>query len=92
MRSITTPEQQEAIEGTPEFHFAHTPSITAAQIAKSQIHIAYADCAKAWHQIDAGNTDEAIAILAEAREELEAAQNMLSGRVWTLEVAGDARG
>lgn len=85
MRTITEAPEHEAICGEPAYALVHTPSVTAAQIAKSQIHVAYADLAKAYHQITAGNIDEAMQIIAEARDELEAAQNMLSGRVWSLE-------
>ena len=61
-----------------------TPSSTAAGIAQSMVRVAYSDLAKAYHQIAQRNNEEAIAILAEARDELEAAQNMISGRVWSL--------
>ena len=89
MRTIENAPEHDPIPSEAEvehMRLVATPSSTAAGIAQSMIRVAYSDLAKAFHQIAQRNTDEALAILAEAREEIEAAQNMLSGRVWSLAI------
>jgi len=61
-------------------------STSAKTIARSALRVAYSDVAAAFNQLEAGTTDEALQIIAEAREQLEFAATFLRGRIWELRV------
>lgn len=61
------------------------PSATAQGIAYSAIAVAQSDLLKACEQIRVHkNNNEALAILEEAKQQIECAERMLSGTVWML--------
>lgn len=60
-------------------------SHVAKHIAMSALRVVISDATSAFRLLDNGsNTDEAVQIIAEARDQLQYAQSILNGKVWTL--------
>lgn len=83
MLNETTPELSEAEQ---EHLRLLDVSHSARAIARSALRVAHSDVEGAFHQLGKidGTVDEALQIIAEAREQLEFAAAFLRGKVWTL--------
>jgi hypothetical protein len=82
--------EQFELEAPPEeeARIAHAaamgPNATARGIAYSAVAIAHKDTVAACNAIRTGTIDEALEILAECKTQIEAAERMLSGKMWML--------
>lgn len=59
----------------------------ARVIARSALQVAHSDVVAAFQRLEQpGSTEEAVQIIAEAKEQIEYALSMLRGKVWTLRI------